>query len=220
MIVYDAYIWVENRLKMPMNTASKVYIFRIHKESLIKESHLAESICSEEHKASTQIGDIHDSVIARSPQLIALVTLTDKAFGQKAAAEHIKRSRKQFAEVLDITKTAVSPLMAYGEEYIRMTSYAPNRLEYDFQAEQNKLVVFSEIYYPEGWHLYVDDEEYPIGRANYVLRAAVIPAGHHAVRMEFVPAALALDKVCVVISILAILLSLAGLCWSLLRRRK
>ncbi|MGN1240597.1 MAG: YfhO family protein [Paludibacteraceae bacterium] len=127
---------------------------------------------------------------------------------------------KQFAEVLDITKPAVSPLMAYGEEYIRMTSYAPNRLEYDFQAEQNKLVVFSEIYYPEGWHLYVDDEEYPIGRANYVLRAAVIPAGHHAVRMEFVPAALALDKVCLVISILAILLSLVGLCWSLLRRRK
>ena len=127
---------------------------------------------------------------------------------------------KRFAEVLDITKPAVSPQMAYDEEYIRMTSYAPNRLEYDFQAEQNKLVVFSEIYYPEGWHLYVDDEEYPIGRANYVLRAAVIPAGHHAVRMEFVPAALALDKVCVVISILAILLSLAGLCWSLLRRRK
>lgn len=127
---------------------------------------------------------------------------------------------KQFAEVLDIMRPAVSPLMAYGEEYIRMTSYAPNRLEYDFQAEQNKLVVFSEIYYPEGWHLYVDDEEYPIGRANYVLRAAVIPAGHHVVRMEFVPAALALDKVCLVISILAILFSLVGLCWPLLRRRK
>ena len=127
---------------------------------------------------------------------------------------------KRFAEVLDITKPAVSPQMAYDEEYIRMTSYAPNRLEYDFQAEQNKLVVFSEIYYPEGWHLYVDDEEYPIGRANYVLRAAVIPAGCHSVRMEFIPAALALDKVCLVISILAILLSCIGLCWPLLRRRK
>ncbi len=127
---------------------------------------------------------------------------------------------KKFAEVLDITKPAVSPLMAYGEEYIRMTSYAPNRLEYDFQAEQNKLVVFSEIYYPEGWHLYVDDAEYPIGRANYVLRAAVIPAGTHKICMEFVPNALKTDKLCMGLIILAILLSIVVLSYPLWKKNE
>ncbi len=120
---------------------------------------------------------------------------------------------KKFAEVLDITKPAVSPLMAFDEEYIRMTSYAPNRLEYDFQAEQNKLVVFSEIYYPEGWHLYVDDEEYPIGRANYVLRAAVIPSGTHKICMEFVPNALKTDIWSLALIIFSVLLSISLLGW-------
>ena len=100
MVMYDAYVWVENRLKMLMNTASKVNIFRIHKESLIEESHLAESIRSEEHKASAQIRDIHDLVIARSPHFIAFVALADEAFRKEAAAEYVKGSRKQFAEVL------------------------------------------------------------------------------------------------------------------------
>ena len=126
---------------------------------------------------------------------------------------------KRFAEVLDITKPAVSPQMAYDEEYIRMTSYAPNRLEYDFQAEQNKLVVFSEIYYPEGWHLYVDDEEYPIGRANYVLRAAVIPSGTHKICMEFVPNALKTDMWCYWLSILLIMISIIMFTWPLWKNR-
>lgn len=120
---------------------------------------------------------------------------------------------KKFAEVLDTTKPVVSPLMAYGEEYIRMTSYAPNRLEYDFQAEQNKLVVFSEIYYPEGWHLYVDDKEYPIGRANYVLRATVIPAGTHKICMEFVPDALKTDMWSLALIIFSVLFSISLLGW-------
>lgn len=127
---------------------------------------------------------------------------------------------KKFAEVLDTTKPAVAPLMAYGEEYIRMTSYAPNRLEYDFQAEQNKLVVFSEIYYPEGWHLYVDDAEYPIGRTNYVLRAAVIPAGTHKICMEFVPDALKTDIGCYWLSILLIMISIIMLTWPLWKNRR
>ena len=126
---------------------------------------------------------------------------------------------KKFAEVLDITKPAASPLMAFDEEYIRMTSYAPNRLEYDFQAEQNKLVVFSEIYYPEGWHLYVDDEEYPIGRANYVLRAAVIPSGTHKICMEFVPNALKTDMWCYWLSILLIMISIIMFTWPLWKNR-
>ena len=74
--------------------------------------------------------------------------------------------------------------------------------------EHNQVAVFSEIYYPDGWHLYIDGEETEIGRVNYVLRAAVIPAGEHTIKMEFVPSALKLDKWCIAATILLILLSI------------
>ncbi len=110
---------------------------------------------------------------------------------------------KQFAAVLSAQSDAPAT--------IEMTSYAPNRLEYKASVSEDRVCVFSEIYYPHDWHLYIDGEEQPIGRANYTLRAAVIPAGQHEIVMEFVPAALKTDKWCMAILIMAILLSLAGL---------
>ncbi len=94
---------------------------------------------------------------------------------------------------------------------IELTEYRPNRLTYRSETEKERVCVFSEIYYPHDWHLYIDGEEQPIGRANYLLRAAVIPAGQHEIVMEFVPAALQTDKWCMAILILAILLSLIRL---------
>lgn len=126
---------------------------------------------------------------------------------------------KKFAKVLDVTKPEANLLMAFDEEYIRMTSYAPNKLEYEFQAEQNKLVVFSEIYYPEGWHLYLDGKEISLGRANYILRAAVIPSGRHELRMEFIPSALATDKWSLLIIILSILISIGAITYPLWKKQ-
>ena len=123
---------------------------------------------------------------------------------------------KKFAAVLDITKPKVEPLMAFDENVIELTSYAPNCLEYVAMTEQNKVAVFSEIYYPYDWHLYIvnahgEQVELPLARVNYTLRAAVIPAGTHQLRMVFEPHALKLDKWCLAIMLLGILLSIVGL---------
>ena len=91
---------------------------------------------------------------------------------------------------------------------IVLTEYTPNRLTYSASVAQDRVAVFSEIYYPEDWRLYIDGEEKPIGRANYVLRAAVIPAGEHTITMSFVPDALKWDKLGYTLVIFAILLSL------------
>ena len=132
---------------------------------------------------------------------------------------------KKFAEALDITKPEVTPLMAFDESSIELTSYAPNCLQYESMNERNQVAVFSDIYYPYDWHLYIvnnngEKMELPLARVNYTLRAAVIPAGHHQLVMEFQPHAIQTDKWCMVILILALLLSAGGLTYPLWRKKK
>ena len=127
---------------------------------------------------------------------------------------------KKFAEALDITKPEVTPLMAFDESGIELTSYAPNCLQYESMNERNQVAVFSEIYYPYDWHLYIvnnngEKMELPLARVNYTLRAAVIPAGHHQLVMEFQPHALQLDKWSMAIMLLVLLLSFCGLTYPL-----
>ena len=116
---------------------------------------------------------------------------------------------EQFREVL-----SCSGKPSEGDE-IALTKYTPDQLDYSYQTENERVAVFSEIYYPKGWHLYCDGKEIPLGRVNYTLRAAVLPAGSHTLHMEFVPAALAIDKWCMALIIIGILLSLCGLTWPL-----
>jgi len=70
---------------------------------------------------------------------------------------------------------------------IGLIDYAPNRLVYKSDANSPKVAVFSEIYYPKGWTVSVDGKEQDYFRANYVLRAMVIPAGKHEIVFTFKP---------------------------------
>ena len=131
---------------------------------------------------------------------------------------------KKFAEALDITKPEFAPLMAFDTTLIQLTSYAPNCLTYEAMTERNKVAVFSEIYYPYDWHLYLvnasgEKVELPLARVNYTLRAAVIPAGHHQLVMEFTPHAVKTDRWCMALMILALLLSVGGLTYPLWRKK-
>ena len=92
-----------------------------------------------------------------------------------------------------------------ADDKIELIEYAPNKLTYTSNCSDNRVAVFSEIYYPHGWHLYCDGEELPIGRVNYTLRAAIIPAGAHSLTMQFKPRALVWDKLSMVMSILLLL---------------
>jgi hypothetical protein len=72
-----------------------------------------------------------------------------------------------------------------GEGTVKMTSYAPNKISYDADLIGDQLVVFSEIYYPDGWKAFVDGKEVPILKVNYLLRGAEMKGGKHKVEMVF-----------------------------------
>lgn len=70
---------------------------------------------------------------------------------------------------------------------IRLISYQPNHLVYNYSAATEQLAVFSEIYYDKGWNAYIDGKLTSHLRANYVLRAMRVPAGKHKIDFKFEP---------------------------------
>ena len=89
---------------------------------------------------------------------------------------------------------------------ITLTEYRPNQLTYNFKADKDQLTVFSEIWTSNGWKLWIDGQEHPLLRANYLLRAALIPAGQHEIVMRYEPSIWKTGKVIALISSLLILI--------------
>lgn len=68
---------------------------------------------------------------------------------------------------------------------IELLRYQPNNLVYRYSSPRGGLCIFSEIYYDKGWKAYVDGKECDYMRADYLLRAMVLPAGDHTVEWRF-----------------------------------
>lgn len=83
-----------------------------------------------------------------------------------------------------------SPAPAAPSDTIRLTTYAPDRLTYSATTARGALAVFSEVYFPWGWHATVDGTPVEIGRVDYLLRAIPVPAGSHSIEMWFDPQSL------------------------------
>ena len=92
---------------------------------------------------------------------------------------------------VDLRTTAVAEAGAprpqiEGAGDIELKEYRPNYLRYDYTLTGGKgVAVFSEIYYDKGWTAYLDGEECDSFRADYLLRAMVLPEGQHTVEWRF-----------------------------------
>ncbi|HNU41398.1 MAG TPA: YfhO family protein, partial [Cyclobacteriaceae bacterium] len=99
---------------------------------------------------------------------------------------------------------------------IVLVDHSPSYMKYESQSELKSIAVFSEIYYPKGWHAFMDGKEVPILRANYVLRALEVPAGKHTIEFKFEPKPYTIgNKVTMASGWLLLIVVLGSLGWSL-----
>ncbi|MCY3998879.1 MAG: hypothetical protein OXC92_05485 [Flavobacteriaceae bacterium] len=70
---------------------------------------------------------------------------------------------------------------------IELIEYRPNSLKYQSIASQDQLAIFSEMYYPKGWHLTINGESANLFNVNYILRGAFIPKGNNIIEFRFEP---------------------------------
>ena len=109
---------------------------------------------------------------------------------------------------------------------VALTSYAPNELHYRYSSPTAARLVFSEVYYPAGWTLKVEDtgEELPIEAEDSLLRAARVPAGEHTLVMRFDPPSYrrgeAVSRASSILLILAALGAVLGAALPALRKKR
>jgi hypothetical protein len=104
---------------------------------------------------------------------------------------------------------------------IVLTDYKPNHLTYKSETSKEQLAVFSEIYYAKGWNAYIDGKQAPYFRADYVLRAMIVPAGIHTIEFKFEPKVYKIgEKITFASSLLLVLLALGTTGFIIQRKTK
>lgn len=114
---------------------------------------------------------------------------------------------KTFREVLGESNSSVA---ADSTKRIVLTKYEPNELDYEVESHTGGVAVFSEIYYP-GWTATIDGQPLELGRVNYVLRAAKVPAGKHSIHMEYKPASIGVTETIAYVAIVLLLVAFVGM---------
>jgi hypothetical protein len=134
-------------------------------------------------------GDEAGNIIP-NPEANGAAWFVREVVGVNSPTEELKQTgelkSRSFA-VIDNSKFKIQNFEYDSLSTIHLQEFKPAYLKYESQSSKNGLAVFSEVYYPKGWHAFVDGKEILILRANYVLRALEIPQGKHTIEFKFEP---------------------------------
>jgi len=70
---------------------------------------------------------------------------------------------------------------------IKLVENLNDKINYKYSAPTPQFAVFSEVYYPKGWDVFIDGTKANYVKTDYVLRGMYIPAGNHNIEFRFEP---------------------------------
>ena len=100
---------------------------------------------------------------------------------------------------------------------IEKVKNSSSHLTYNYNALSEQLIVFSEIYYPSGWEVFIDGEKSNFFDINYLLRGMIIPEGKHEIEFFFSPE---IVKTGINIRIITIIITFSLMAYMLYRENK
>ena len=174
------------------------------------------------------------------------------AFGNAWFVDSVARASSPNDEIAGLGKVDLHKVAVMGHDFqlgvpasapgsvltasdsIHLTSYAPNELHYHYNASSDRLAVFSEVYYPDGWTAWIDGKdgtksseggkEISLSRADWLLRCALLPAGEHDLVMRFEPKSYIvgrnISEASSIAILLLVLLSVTGIAVPMKRHRE
>lgn len=124
------------------------------------------------------VGDANGEIMALNtidPKNTAVINWADEQKLDAVGKSMVVENDTVFSFAVDSAATIVME---------HQKPYNPDYLKYTTHSQNHQLAVFSEIYYEPDWRAYIDGKPAEYFRANYILRAMVIPAGDHVVEFK------------------------------------
>jgi len=164
-----------------------------------------------------------------------------------ASMNPISNGNAWFVEEVNIVETADEEILSIGETNTKQTAIVhqefeslipnrifevdslasiklievrPNYLYYETENTLPGLAVFSELYYPYGWNAYINGKAVEHFRANYAIRALMVPEGFNKIEFKFEPKVVQKgSSIALASSILLLLLLIGGVFFGIKSKR-
>jgi hypothetical protein len=159
-----------------------------------------------------KVGEEANAVI-RNPSAYGNAWFVSSILEVKSADEEMKAMNSlqpDSVAVVDFSKFPITKKQFAKGNEIKMIAYQPNRVEYEYSSDNEAFVVFSEIYYPEGWTATIDEQPSKFVRTNYILRGMEAPKGRHKIVFAFESSAYKIGSLLTMICSVLVLLMTVG----------
>lgn len=153
------------------------------------------------------------STAAGNAWFVNRVTLVNSNEQEMRAIDSFDPKREAFVheEFKDLLNT--SRLGSSENAEIKLVSYHPDTLKYEYTSPSDAFAVFSEVFYDKGWKAFIDGEEVPIIRTDYILRGLQVPGGNHTVEFIFEPTTMRISSIVSLIASILLVLGLGFAIW-------
>jgi len=152
--------------------------------------------------------------------LVKGIKFVDNADQEMAALDNT--DLKDTAVVENKFKGQVTAAPKYDSiGYIQLVENKNDVIDYKFSAPSPQFAVFSEVYYPKGWNVFIDGTKADYVKTDYVLRGMYIPAGNHNIEFRFEPQSYTIGRLTSIIAnIFVALLIIATIIFYAIKKKK